>query len=117
MVPPMPEDDLSPAPRADDRLRKDEELPVVSRLVIEIRSDGTRTIARGAAEDPGGQVGLEVRADSPAELVVALTKLMLQLPGMMAGSIKSARERRGELPAAEPRGLAARVRRRLGLSR
>jgi len=32
----------------DDALRRaDDELPVVARLVIEIRSDGTRTVARG----------------------------------------------------------------------
>lgn len=111
-------EDKAPA-RADDRppLVRDEELPVVSRLVIEIRSDGTRTIARGAAEDPSGQVGLEVRADSPAELVAALAKLMMQLPGMMKSSLRTGRKRQVELPEGEPRGLAARLRRRLGLPR
>lgn len=113
----MSEHEPIPAPRADDRPQRpgDDDLPVVSRIVIEIRSDGSRTIARGAAEDPNGQVGLEVRADSPAELVAALAKLMLQLPGMMAGSLRTARQRRAELTDGEPRGLAARLRRRLGL--
>lgn len=95
----------------------DDELPVVSRLVIEVRSDGTRTIARGAAEDPSGQVGLEVRAESPAELVAALAKLLLQVPALAASSFRAGRKRQAELAAAAPPrpGLAARVRRRLGL--
>lgn len=95
----------------------DDELPVVSRLVIEVRSDGTRTIARGAAEDPAGKVGLEVRAESPAELAAALVKLLLQVPALAASNFRAGRKRQAELAAAAPPrpGLAARVRRRLGL--
>lgn len=96
----------------------DDELPVVSRLVIEVRSDGTRTIARGAAEDLHGQVRLEVRAESPAELVASLAKLLLQVPALAANTFRAGRKRQAELPAAAapPRpGLAARLRRRLGL--
>lgn len=108
----------------------DEDLPIVSRIVIEVRSDGTRTVARGAAEDPEGKVGLEVRADSPVELVTALVKLMLQVPALAATSFRTGRKRQVEPdalpspsprralgPAARARGLAARVRRRLGLER
>lgn len=107
----------------------DEDLPIVSRIVIEVRSDGTRTVARGAAEDPEGKVGLEVRADSPVELVSALVKLMLQVPALAATSFRAGRKRqvspdalptppppRALGPAARARGLAARVRRRLGLA-
>lgn len=105
----------------------DEDLPVVSRIVIEVRSDGTRTIARGAAEDPGGKVALEVRADSPVELVTALAKLLLQVPALTTRSFRAGRKRQvdpdalpgGPAPRALPgpprrSGLAARVRRRLG---
>lgn len=94
----------------------DDELPIVSRIVIEVRSDGTRTIARGAAEDPAGKVGLEVRADTPAELVGALLKLLAQVPGLAAMSFRAGRKRQAELPAAAPRpSLTGRLRRRLGL--
>jgi len=37
-----------------EELEKKPELPVVARLVVEIRSDGRHTIARGAAEDATG---------------------------------------------------------------
>jgi hypothetical protein len=47
---------------------------VVARLVIEIRSDGSRTIARGAMEDvaSGQSVALEARGDSPLSLALSL---------------------------------------------
>jgi hypothetical protein len=106
----------------------DEDLPIVSRIVIEVRSDGTRTVARGAAEDPSGKVGLEVRADSPVELVTALVKLLMQAPALATTSFRTGRKRQVQpdsLPGAPPpralgpagraRDLAARVRRRLGL--
>lgn len=56
--------------------------PVVARLVVEIRSDGTRTIARGAMEDhiTGEKVGLSVHGTSPALLAKELAKSILQLP-------------------------------------
>jgi hypothetical protein len=65
-----------------DAIEAAEELPVVARLVVEIRSDGSRTIARGALEDNlGGQrVGVEARADSPLELSRALAKMVLSAP-------------------------------------
>jgi len=34
-------------------LSSDDDLPVVARLVVEIRSDGRRTVARGGIEDRG----------------------------------------------------------------
>ena len=52
--------------------------PVVSRLVVEIRSDGTRTVARGAMEDvtSGQSVAIEAHGDSPLKLALALAKSM-----------------------------------------
>ena len=59
-----------------------EALPVVARLVIEIRSDGSRTIARGGLEDmaSGQRVTVEARGDSPLQLAVALAKSLSTLP-------------------------------------
>ena len=61
-----------------------DEPPVVARLVIEIRSDGSRTVARGALEDStqGVRVGLEARGNTPMELAASLTRSMLDLPGI-----------------------------------
>jgi len=58
------------------------EPPVVARLVVEIRSDGSRTIARGAMEDPveGVSVGVQAEGATPMELAAALARSMLQLP-------------------------------------
>src|SRR5438105_1212417 len=46
------------------------EPPVVARLIIEIRSDGTRTIARGMAEDvaQGERVQVQAEGRTPLEL-------------------------------------------------
>jgi hypothetical protein len=58
------------------------EPPVVARLVVEIRSDGSRTIARGAVEDvaSGQRTTLEARGDSPIQLAIALARALTQLP-------------------------------------
>ncbi|MFY0532095.1 hypothetical protein [Nannocystis pusilla] len=88
----------------------DEDLPIVSRIVIEVRSDGTRTVARGAAEDPSGKVGLEVRADSPVELVTALVKLLMQAPALATTSFRTGRKRQVQpdsLPGAPRRAPSA----------
>jgi hypothetical protein len=91
-----------------------EELPVVARMVVEIRSDGSRTIARGAVEDrlSDQQVAVEARADSPLELSRALAKMLLSAP-FAAGTVllgrgaSGAPERQVEEPA--PKGLRGRV--------
>jgi hypothetical protein len=59
-----------------------DDLPVVARMVIEIRSDGSRTVARGAIEDvqQGVKVGLEAKGTTPMELARTLTRSMLELP-------------------------------------
>lgn len=73
---------IKPDPQSEALDAADEELPVVARMVVEIRSDGSRTIARGAIEDRLGDqtVGVEARADSPLELSRALAKMVLSAP-------------------------------------
>lgn len=64
----------------------DEDLPVVARLVVEIRSDGKRTVARGGLEDvaSGQRVAIDARGDSPVQLAMALARSMLRLPRLAA---------------------------------
>ena len=71
-----------------DELESVQEPPVVARLVVEIRSDGTRTIARGAIEDAqrGERVAIEARGDSPLQLAIALARSLSQLPRLTARS-------------------------------
>jgi hypothetical protein len=75
-----------PAPLVSDAagapLEKPEEPPVVARLMIEIRSDGSRTIARGALEDAilGEKVAVEARGTSPASLAASLIKSLFSGP-------------------------------------
>jgi len=61
------------------------EPPVVARLVVEIRSDGSRTIARGAVEDVvnGQRTTLEAHGDSPLSLALQLAKVLTQIPRQM----------------------------------
>jgi hypothetical protein len=75
-------------PREPDELVEDGEPPVVARLVVEIRSDGSRTIARGAIEDVqhGERTAIEARGDSPLSLALALTRAIAQLPRLAARS-------------------------------
>jgi hypothetical protein len=61
---------------------------VVARLVVEIRSDGRRTVARGAMEDvtSGHRVAVEARGDSPLQLALALARSITSLPRLSARS-------------------------------
>lgn len=70
------------AAKAPEALDAPGEPPVVARLVVEIRSDGSRTIARGALEDliQGVKVGVQAEGKSPVELATALARSMFQLP-------------------------------------
>ena len=105
-----------PAPRAPapperapaDLAPRPDEPPVVARLVVELRSDGRTTIARGALEDhlSGETVGLEARAASPIELAAALARSLLQAPALAGAGLRAA------LPG--PRELGAEARLRLG---
>ncbi len=75
-------------PEAPAELKDTHEPPVVARLVVEIRSDGTRTIARGAIEDAqrGDKVAIEARGDTPIQLAIALARSLTSLPRLSAQS-------------------------------
>jgi len=72
-----------------DALVGAEELPIVARLAIEIRSDGTRTVARGAMHDvaSGQQVAIEIGSESVVQLARQLTA---QVSGVVAGVLSRA---------------------------
>lgn len=74
--------------RGRDEIERTDEPPVIARLVVEIRSDGSRTIARGAVEDAqrGERVAIEARGDSPIQLAIALARSLTQLPRLSARS-------------------------------
>lgn len=60
------------------------EPPVVARLVVEIRSDGSRTIARGAMEDvhTGQTVAIEARGTTPLSLALSMARAMFSAPAL-----------------------------------
>ena len=70
-------------------LEEQKELPVVTRLVIEIRSDGTRTIARGMAEDvaQGERVQIKAEGATPLQLVLSLVKSLRDVPVLTRGDV------------------------------
>src|SRR3954471_5826684 len=64
-------------------VEKVEELPVVARLVVEIRSDGRHTIARGAAEDATGErVQIEAEGSTPLQLAFSLVRSLANVPAV-----------------------------------
>ena len=73
--------ELAPAPP---------EPPVVARLVIEIRSDGSRTIARGAIEDEslGQRVDLAVEAETPMRLLWKLIGQLARTPMLARRTVR-----------------------------
>lgn len=116
--------------------RVEAEPPVVARLVIEIRSDGSRTVARGALEqvgDPGdpqavpGRVAVEARGGSPAALALDLLRSIMSAPfqsslsqwtgrkGQADATVIDASEPRPGLIGRVGRGVTGRIKRRLGL--
>lgn len=84
-------------PRAPERR---DEPPVVARLVVEIRSDGTRTIARGAIQDAaaGQEVAVRAEGTTPLALAASLVRSMLGAPALRAAfrSLYGRRDRRGD---------------------
>jgi hypothetical protein len=75
----------------------DDDLPVVARMIVEIRSDGSRTIARGAVEDAttGQRVAVEARGDSPVSLAMALARSLVRMPRLTArAAVRGLLERR-----------------------
>jgi hypothetical protein len=73
---------LSPIQRQATPLAVDQEPPVVARFMVEIRSDGTRSIARGALDDVanGESAAIEARGSTPAMLAASLLKSLLATP-------------------------------------
>jgi len=83
-----PKDDLE---RGSPReLCAQAEPPVIARLVIEIRSDGSHTIARGLAEDlaRGERVKIEAEGATPLLLALSLIKSLSQIPALARGFAK-----------------------------
>ena len=80
---------MSPAEQAEalrrhaDTLELGVEPPVVARCVVEVRSDGTLSIARGVFELDNERVSLEGRGSTPQELLSMLAR----------GALTQARER------------------------
>lgn len=75
--------ELVEAANASDRLAPEPDLPpVVARMVVEIRSDGSRTIARGALEDLASGERVAIRADGSTPLALAsqLAKSLIKTP-------------------------------------
>ena len=59
-----------------------DEPPVVAQLMIEIRSDGSRTIARGALNDLRTNESAQIHAEgrTPADLMLSLASSIVALP-------------------------------------
>ena len=73
-----------------------DEPPVVARMVIEIRSDGTRTIARGALEDAlsGERVAVKAEGSTPIALAASLAKTIFSAPALAGQAVKALIEQR-----------------------
>jgi hypothetical protein len=80
-APPDPLAPRSAAARADLESSAPEP-PVAARLVVEIRTDGTRTVARGAIEDAilGERIAVKVEGQTPLELALALARAFVDVP-------------------------------------
>ena len=75
---------LTEPPEDAEAARRTDEPPVVARLVVEIRSDGSTTIARGALEDriEGQSVAIEATGSSPLSLALSLARAMTRAPSL-----------------------------------
>jgi len=76
----------------DDLVEEQGLPPVVARMVVEIRSDGSRTVARGALEDlqNGERVSLQADAATPIALAAQLSKSLLSIPALTRGLTENA---------------------------
>jgi len=68
-----------------------EEPPVVARLMVEIRSDGSQTIARGAIEETttGERVAVEARGTTPAQLAASLARTVFATPFLAKAAFRA----------------------------
>ena|SRR5688500_19701679 len=79
----MPDDkEVVVVPAGGPTVLTRDEPPVVARLVVEIRSDGTRTVARGAIQDAslGQEVAIKAEGTTPFALALSLVKAMVKAP-------------------------------------
>jgi hypothetical protein len=85
-----PRDLVSPGSN-ESLAESSDEPPVVARMIVEIRSDGTRTVARGALEDAatGQRTTLVARGSSPAALAGSLVKSLLKVPLLAPGAVRA----------------------------
>lgn len=85
-----PEVELAPSGPGEVAERPGEP-PVVARMVIEIRSDGSRTIARGALEDTtaGQKIAIEAKGDSPMQLAFALARSLFKVPAIARSTARA----------------------------
>jgi hypothetical protein len=67
------------------------EPPVVAQLMVEIRSDGSHTIARGALNDLRTGESAQIRAEgrTPAELMFSLCSSLLTLPSTIMKHVRA----------------------------
>ena len=81
------------ATRRNANIAQSEEPPVVAQLMIEIRSDGSRTIARGALNDLRNNETAQVHAEgrTPHELMMSLAGSLLSLPSSLLGGTRNAK--------------------------
>jgi hypothetical protein len=78
--------------RAENQAPIEDDLPpVVARMVVEVRSDGSRTVARGAIEDLTTNERVAIRADgtTPLKLASALAKSLVKTPVFARHAIRS----------------------------
>lgn len=86
----MKQDD-EPTERSQALAEHPGEPPVVARMIVEIRSDGTRTIARGAIEEAttGERVAIEAHGSTPLALARSLAKSMFSAPALARQAVKA----------------------------
>ena len=96
----MPHTDSKPQPPAvkhtEDLASSEAEPPVVARMVVEIRSDGLKTVARGAIEDvaSGQQVAVVARGTTPLGLATSLARSMFTAPALAGQLFRQVVKRR-----------------------
>lgn len=91
-----PGDEVEVVSDTDLSDRTNDEPPVVARLVVEIRSDGRQTIARGAMDDveSGHSVAIEARGSSPLELAFGLARAITRGPRFARTAVRALLPRR-----------------------
>ena len=69
---------------------------MVARLIVEIRSDGFRTVARGAMEDAatGDRVAVEARGTTPMALAASLARTIFSAPALARHAVRALLEGR-----------------------